>query len=501
MFEYNGETKRLVKIIEEGAKTAASNKNIIEIELLKWKNSKKRKRMIEGNNYYVGKHDILNKTRTSIDVHGNAVTVNGVPNSIIVDNQYKKMVDQKVNYLFGKPITFECDNDNLHDCLLDIFNMKFNRIFRLTAKNSYNCGIAWLFIYINDFGKLDFKLISSEEILPFWKDEEHTVLDFAVRDYEVEVYEGRTKTIVEYIEVYGPDGIDYYTFEGGRLIEDVTKEHSPYLVHTDSKGNQTPLNWLKIPLIPFKYNVEELPLLIHVKSIQDAINQIMSNFEDNMLQDQYNSIYVLVNYDGENLAQFRHNVNTYGAVKVRSINGVQGDVKTLGIEVNSSNYTVILEELKKAMIENAMGYDAKDDRLGGNANQMNIKSMYSDIDLDANTIETEFQASFEEILWFVKNYLKMTNIGDYTDENVKVVFNRDMLMNEQEIMSMLLNAGLQLSQETLLNQVPFITDAKSELERVKEEKKENIEEYSFGNMKTSQNEPEDGSEDDLDDET
>ena len=49
------------------------------------------------------------------------------------------------------------------------------------------------------------------------------------------------------------------------------------------------------------------------------------------------------------------------------------------------------------MIENARGYDAKDDRLGGNPNQMNIQSMYSDIDLDANGMETEFQAAFEEL--------------------------------------------------------------------------------------------------------
>ena len=130
------------------------------------------------------------------------------------------------------------------------------------------------------------------------------------------------------------------------------------------------------------------------------------------------------------------------------------------------------------MIENAMGYDAKDDRLGSNANQMNIQSMYSDIDLDANTIETEFQASFEDILWFVKNYININGSGDYSDEYVKVVFNRDMLMNEQEIMTTLLSAGLQLSQETLMNQVPFVTDAKAELERVANENR--TEEYSFG---------------------
>lgn len=478
MFDYGSETRRLTKIVEDGAITAASNKEIIEMELLSWKNSKQRKRMLDGCRYYIGEQDILGKKRTVIGENGGTEVVTGVPNSIIIDNQYKKMVDQKVNYLFGKPVTFECDNGDFYDALMGIFNMRFNRTLRLLAQYCYNCGIGWLFLYIDERGEFVFKLLPSQEILPFWKDEEHTELDLAVRLYEMEVYEGKKRNIVECVEVYGPDGIDYYTLESGKLVGDVTKEHAPYLTYTDETGRQTGYNWLRIPLIPFKYNHEELPLLEHVKSIQDAINTIMSNFEDNMLQDQYNSIYVLVNYDGENLAQFRHNVNAYGAVKVRSVNGIQGDVKTLGIEVNSSNYTVILEELKKAMIENAMGYDAKDDRLGSNANQMNIQSMYSDIDLDANTIETEFQAAFEDILWFVKNYINLNGGGDYSDERVKVVFNRDMLMNEKEIMDTLLSAGLQLSQETLMNQVPFVTDAKAELERVARENR--TEEYSFG---------------------
>ena len=40
---------------------------------------------------------------------------------------------------------------------------------------------------------------------------------------------------------------------------------------------------------------------------------------------------------------------------------------------------ILLSLLKDAIIENARGYDAKDDRMSGNPNQMNIQSMYSDI--------------------------------------------------------------------------------------------------------------------------
>lgn len=101
-------------------------------------------------------------------------------------------------------------------------------------------------------------------------------------------------------------------------------------------------------------------------------------------------------------------MSTYGAVKVRTADGSQGGVDTLSIQVNAENYKVIIDLLKKAIIENAMGYDAKDDRLSGNRNQMNIQSMYSDIDLDANKMETEYKASLQRLLWFVNAYLSQT---------------------------------------------------------------------------------------------
>lgn len=134
---------------------------------------------------------------------------------------------------------------------------------------------------------------------------------------------------------------------------------------------------------------------------------MISDFENNMQEDARNTILVLKNYDGENLGEFRHNLSTYGAVKVRE----DGGVETLQVEINAENYKGILELLKKSLIENARGYDAKDDRLSGNPNQMNIQSMYSDIDLDANGMETEFQAAFEELLWFINQDFSNRGLG------------------------------------------------------------------------------------------
>ena len=126
-----------------------------------------------------------------------------------------------------------------------------------------------------------------------------------------------------------------------------------------------------------------------------------------------------------------------------------------------------------------MGYDAKDDRLAGNPNQMNIQSMYSDIDLDANNMETEYQASFEDLLWFVDNHLANTGQGDYEDTDVDVIFNRDMLLNESEVITNCSNSVGILSDETIIANHPWVDDPQAELERVQKEKEENMEQFGF----------------------
>ena len=211
--------------------------------------------------------------------------------------------------------------------------------------------------------------------------------------------------------------------------------------------------------------------------MQDGINTILSDFQNNMQEDARNTILVLHNYDGTNLGEFRRNLAQYGVVKVKTVDGAGGDLKTLTVEVNSENYKSILELFKKALIENGRGFDAKDDRMSGNPNQMNIQSMYSDIDLDANGMETEYQASFEELLWFINVHLANTGQGNFEKEKVKIIFNRDVLINESESIANCKNSVGILSDETIVSQHPWTSDVQTELKRLEEQKQADIEQY------------------------
>lgn len=445
---------------------------LLETKIVSWLNSPMRREQLDGERYYRGDHDILHKKRTILGEDGKLQVVDNLPNNRKVDNQYAKMVDQKKNYLLGQPISFDCDDKEYVEQLKTVFNKKFQKTLKDLGEDCLNGGIAWLYPYYSD-NKLKFKKFPAYEILPFWKDTAHTELNMAVRFYlEEKPNAVSPHDVIQKVEIFTTDGIDHYTFENNRLVPDVDKPHENYFT-VKTETEETDYNWERIPLVPFKYNAKEIPLIKKCKNLQDAINDVISTFKNNMEEDARNTILVLENLDGQNLGEFRKNLAQYGAVKVRSGDGARGDVRTLTVEVDSSNYEAILKVFKKALIENCKGYDFSELHTGGSPNQMNIKSIYSDIDLDANDQETEFQASFEDLLWFVN---KSLNIAD--EKDVDVIFNRDGVVNETEIMQMLVTAGVKISNRTLLAQVPFIDSIEDELKQVKKEEDEAMNPYN-----------------------
>lgn len=462
-------------IIRKGAEDCITDMDFIAREVNRFMGSPQRADMLKGNAYYMGDQDILSYKRTVIGEGGELTEVDNLPNSRLVNNQYGKLVDQKVNYLLGKQITFNADNRVYSDILnRDIFNADFDRLMLELGEDSFNCGIAWLFVNYDEEGKIKFNRIKPWQLIPGWADEEHTRLDYAIRVYPVVVVERKQERQIYKIEIYDTKGITRFIRDGNKIYADGENWQEPYFYAGD-----TPLGWDKIPLIPFKANRNEVSLLKRVKCLQDALNLMISNFSNNMQEDVRNTILVLKNYDGENLGEFRKNLSAYGAVKVKTVNGSDGGVSTLNIEVSSENYKAIIDLLKKAIIENAMGYDAKDDRLNGNPNQMNIQSMYSDIDLDANKTETEYRASLNSLLWFINAYLSQTGQGDFDKETVDIIFNRDILINESEAIDNCNKSVGLLSEETIIAQHPWVDDVTKEQKRLEKQKKESTLEYGF----------------------
>lgn len=477
----------LLSLGRENTTQRMTDAQFIVQEIHRFWRSKRCRDMVDGDLYYRGKHDILHKKRTAIGENGELITLDNLPNSRIVDNQFRKMVDQKANYLVGQPFVIRSENQEFADALQPyLLTKKFARLIKAVTRDALCCGIGWLYPYYDDNGSLTFRRLRPYEVIPLWADEEHTRLDAAIRVYDMTEYVGNTEKVVHRVEVYDDTGIHYFTLNGGNLTP-IEPFNAPYIM----AGDQA-YNWEHIPLVAFKCDAEETPLLTRCRSMQDGLNEIESQWQDQMQEDPRNTIMVLVNYDGENLGEFRRNLATYGAVKVRSDSSGGGDVRTLQIEVNAENYQTLVQQFKKAIIENCMGYDAKDDRLGSNANEMNIKSMYSDIELDTNGMETEYQAAFEELIWFITCHIANVGGGDFENEQYELIFNRDILISESSAIADCKNSMGIISNETIVANHPWVDDVQGELDRLAAEKEENLDLYGgFGQNVPPDDEPPD----------
>jgi SPP1 family phage portal protein len=422
---YYGKISGREKFVRFNFKIKA-DREFVQKEIERFKGSERRRAMLTGEDYYAGRHDILNRVRMAIGEKGELERVYNLPDNKAVDNQYRKLVNQKTNYLLGKPITFRTGDEAFDEYLGRLFDRRFMRMFKNIGKDAYNHGISWVYPYFRN-NELAFKKLRGYEVIPGWRDFEHTELDYAIRIYETIDYSGGSEEIIERVEVFDDGGIHYFELDlQGRLVG-VEPFYSDYISVAETDGSAEENSaacpaWGRVPLVAFKRDSDESPLINCVKSLQDGLNLILSNFWNSMEEDPRNTLLVLVNYDGDDLGEFRRNLAAYGAVKVRSIDGAAGDLKTLRVEVNAENYRTIIDIFKRAIIENGMGFEAKNSHLGGQANQMNIQSMYSDVDLDANETETEFQASLAELMWFVGG-----------NKKAEFLFNRDMMMNESSV--------------------------------------------------------------------
>lgn len=448
-----------------------TNIKLLELVLREWLGSKERKEQLLAEKYYDGDHDILRREKKVIGADGQLVTIDNVANNRLVDNQYRKLVDQKTNYVLGKPMSIACEDEKYLEELNKVFNKKVHRQLRTLAQCAVDGGISWLYPYYDLEGNLKFGVFAAHEICPIWKDKAHTELSAAMRYYTERVFnDDGSVQVMNRVDLFTTEGIDHFIYHGHTLMRD-NAHHTDYM-YFDGK----PANWTRLPIIPFKYNTKEIPLIRAVKGLQDSLNQVLSDFQNNMEEDPRTTILVLKNYDGTNLGEFRQNLATYGVIKVTTVDGVQGGVETLNVEVNAANYQAILMQLKRAIVENGRGFDAKEERMDGDPNQMNIESMYTDIDLDVNAMETEFQAGFEELKWFIDQYLIHQGKGDFTESDVEFVFNRDIFINEDAKIDNAVKLTGLISQKTQLAHIPWVTNVQHELNQLEEDKQKELDE-------------------------
>ena len=429
----------------------------ISAMLMKWFESPQYKEMKVGNRYFYNENDINNRKRYYIDRQGQPVETTLLANAKLSHPFMKKLVKQKVNYLLSKDFTVH-GNPEYVSLLNDYFDIRFKASLRTIGEESIINGIAWLQVYYDSDGKLRFKHIPSPQIIPFWKDNEHTELDAVIRVYDMEEYDAQANaTVYQYVEYYTTEGVYNY-----KRVKAGTGEIIPMDPNGVPAGHFTANDkqavWTKIPFIAFKYNRHERSLIHWVKSLIDDYDTNSSDNSNN-LQDIPNSVKIVKGYEEEDKQEFSKNLSTFRTVFV----GEGGDVTSLKTELALEQSELHLERLRKDIYEFGGGVDQ--DKELRDVSGVALRFQYGDLDMDCSEIDLQFRFAMDQLIWFINTDIANTKTLP-ADRTYNIIFNTDVILNESETIQNLAVSIDMISEKTLLSNHPWVNNVDEEIKAV-----------------------------------
>ena len=465
----------------------------IESAIKKFENSEARITMSVAERYYRNENDILQARRYVIgrDPQTNqAVLMESkvLANNKLNHNFMKKLTRQKIGYMLSKPFSFSAVHaeDELAEEMFKKINKEylgddFLKMIKNVGRDSIVKGIAWLLVYYNEEGKLKFKRVAPEEVVPIWADNDHTVLDAVIRKYKLISFEEGREIETTYVDYYTLQGV--YNFKqnrDGKLVPLNNGDPVPHFsrIVQDETGNPTQIgiNWTRIPFIPFKYDPDEQSLLVRIKNLIDDYDRKTSGLANN-IDDFPNAMLVIKNYDGASKEEFTHNKNQYRSIFVQG----DGDAKVLEQPLNVTEVDKHIERLRQDIYEFGQGVDTanKDIR---DTSGVALRFLYADLDMDCLDWGSEVKWSLMQLIWFIQQDILARENIDYSEVEYDIVFNTDVIINESEtIQNCFTSMGI-ISDETIAANHPWTIDAKKEIKAKLRGQEEELKlEQEYGN--------------------
>ena len=168
-----------------------------------------------------------------------------------------------------------------------------------------------------------------------------------------------------------------------------------------------------------------------IKELIDNYDKVTSGLA-NDLEEIQDSIYVLKGYQGTDSSEFMNNLRYYKLIKVDEDGGVDKLELHIPIEAKNSH----LKRLEDDIYRLGMGVDVSAEKLG-NSSGVALKFIYSTLDLKADISEIQFKKSIRHLLKIISNWVRISKGIVFDRKEVKVTFNRSMLVNTKGRLSML----------------------------------------------------------------
>lgn len=394
--------------------------------------------------YYLGKHDILSRSKEE-----------RLKNNKIMVNHAKYITDTNVGYLLGNPVDYQVGKDEkgkpLYDIqpLLDAYKKQtINDLDSEIAKDVSIFGLQYEYVYANENAEPRSCEVDNKNAIIVYDDtvEHNKLFGLIYRP----IYKGE---VFKYWEIIYVDKKEKRTYKS-------------YSKSLQQVGQSEPHAFGDVPLIQYKNNPEFLGDFETVITLIDAYNLLQSDRvnDKEQLVDAILCMYG-VDFDDEQAEQLREsrmlaNIPTDGKVEYL--------VKTL----QEGDVDILRQNLENDIHKISMVPNMSDENFVGNSSGVAIKYKLLAFEQNIKNKERYMEKGLMERFLLYNNFLVTKSLmNNVPIEEVDAIFKRNLPSNDFEISQMINNLADFVDAETLVSQLSFVKDASEIVEAKKKEDK------------------------------
>lgn len=306
-------------------------------------------------------------------------------------------------------------------------------------------------------GKQRFKVLDSKECIPVYDNTIDSNLKYVIRFYRDTLYRESVSEKEEYIvEIYSETDVSTYkASEGFSSLSFISK---------------VPHYYKQVPITVFTLNKDEESIFAQVISLQDAYNTILSdNLND---YETFADAYMVI----KGMTADDDDLDT---MKTHRVLLMDSDASAEYLTKNFSDAQTqnILNTINKKIHSIANSPDFTDETFMAESG-VALRYKLVGFENTASGIENQMKKALTKRIELLSEILKLTD-NEIIWADVNIQFTRNLPTDITESVNMVSALQGIVSDETLLSLLPFINDPVTEVEKLKQQKKENVNLFDF----------------------
>lgn len=397
--------------------------------------------------YYLGEHDILSKQRAK-----------NKPNYKPVCNHAKDIADTSTGYFMGNTISYSNSEDTDIDELLIAFdNAEVDETDHDNALDMAIYGVAYEYVYARENENiLDIKSLEVENTFIVYDDSIEQQPLFGVYYFKRKENKADTETYQAVIMTK-------------QFVYSIVLEGKEKGVISDKP---VPHNMGDIPIIEYKNNKYSIGDFEQQIGLIDSYNSLTAN-RINDKEQFIDSILVLygarLGDDEEESIKAMESLAEHKLLELHP----EARAEYLSKTLNENEVETLRNAVKQDIYTFSHIPNLTDENFAGNSSGVAMEFKLLGLEMITKIKQRYYVKGLKKRIKLFANYLGLTQIA--IDANSIIPhFSRSLPKNLLEISQIVSNLDGKVSQETLLSQIPFVEDPMSEIEKVNEEKQENI---------------------------